>query len=339
MSESDNKHCGWRPLPAWAAVERRALMFEAIRSFMAKRDITEVTTPILGKYGATAVHLASFQVVDPTLVDKPVGYLQTSPEYALKKMLAHYQRDIYQIAPALRAGELGAQHRQEFTMLEWYRLGLEYMQLADEVGQLLRELTGWEGVSKYRYHELFQDYLGINLATTGVDELAAELHKWLVEQELSVQVPLGLARYELANYILDQFIIPQLPQDRLVLVYDYLADDAALAQLQPRHQQNRAEVDGGDVSNGYDAMVAQRFEFYYQGVELANGFGELNDPVEQEQRFKLDNQQRKQHGLGELAVDQELLASLPFLPPCSGVAVGIERLLMLVQGVANINLV
>ena len=202
-------------------------------------------------------------------------------------------------------------------MLEWYRLGLNYMDLAQEVVDLFALACQWHDVQWVTYALVLQDYTGVWVHGPA-QSVRSALWAWVQQKapDLLDLLNQNLALHEVTNLILDQWILPQLPQSQLWVLYEFMPTDAALAQVA---QRNHA---------GQSYQVAERFECYYAGLELANGFAELCDAHEQAQRFAADNAQRTQPGLPTIAVDQALLEALPHMPPCSGVAVGLDRLLM-----------
>lgn len=296
----------WAPAAEVAVLRRRAAYLATIRQFFAARDVVEVETPVLAAAGVTAPHIDGLR-------EASTGYwLQTSPEYAMKRLLAVGMGDCYQLARAFRAGEQGRYHNPEFTLLEWYRVGWSGTALMAEVQALVDEVLGQAPVHAMAYREAF-------VAAGLPDPLSANDDE--LEQAACAavgQLPDGLNRDGHLDLLLDAVVIPSLPS-RCFLTH-YPAAQAALAQL-----------DEGD------ARVAQRFEFFCDGVELANGFVELTDASVQRQRFVEDQIQRQAAGRETVAIDERLLAALQAgLPACAGVALGVDRLLMLVEGADSI---
>lgn len=290
-------------------------MLADIRAFFAARHVLEVDTPLLCSSGVTDPSLEPLLVERGNSLTAP-RYLQTSPEYAMKRLLAAGSGPIYQIAHAFRDDESGRRHNPEFTLLEWYRPDMDHLALMDEVAVLVGELLAREGSSKYSYRELFEEFVAIDPFTATLAELEVAAQK--VTDAGSLQGP----REFWLDMLMTHAIEPALADSGMVFVYDYPARQAALARI--------VEVNG--------VNVGQRFELYVDGVELANGYCELTDPTEQRQRFEDDNQRRREAGIRELPIDEKLLAAMASgLPDCSGVALGIDRLLMLVTGIDDIG--
>lgn len=305
----------WQPGADLDALRQRAAVLAGIRSFFAVRGVLEVETPLLCTSGITDPS------IEPLLVERGNSlaaprYLQTSPEYAMKRLLAAGSGPIFQLARAFRDDECGRRHNPEFTLLEWYRPGLDHHALMDELEQLVGGLLDRQGSKKFSYRDVFREFAGLDpfLATAAQLEAAARE----VTDPGSAHGP----REFWLDMLLTHVIEPALAGLGLVFVYDYPAAQAALARI--------AEVDG--------VAVGQRFELYVDGVELANGYNELTDAVEQRQRFERDNRLRRETGRPERPLDENLLAALASgLPDCSGVALGIDRLVMLATGSDDIR--
>ncbi len=297
-------------------LERRASVLAQIRAFFAERGVLEVETPLLRQSTVTDPHLSSFSVFQAN--GQPAGYLQTSPEFAMKGLLAAGSGSIYQICKAFRCEEQGNHHHPEFTMLEWYRLDFDHHQLMAEVDFLLQAILKTETADRYSYADLFQRYLNIN----PLDSTAAELSRCAIANHLSsFNATENPDRDFWLHLLFSHGIEPHLGQSKPAFVLDFPASMAALAKICPNNPQ-----------------VAQRFEVYFRGVELANGYHELTDVVEQELRFVADNAKRCQLQLPEIAPDPELLMALQKgLPSCAGVALGVDRLVMLALGVPSIH--
>lgn len=283
------------------SVRLRAAVAAEIRSFFARRDVLEVHTPLITDSGVTDLHIESVALTDGR-------FLRTSPEYAHKQLLAAGAGDIYELGPVFRAGEHGRLHREEFLLLEWYRLGWGWQALADEVIELIVELTpdrSWS-VGFVAWGDLLQRTTGIDPETAGDGQLRAA----------APGAPDDLDRPELLDWVFAVRLQPALPEGRLTVVHDFPACQAALARLKPGQPQ-----------------WAERFEVFAGSVELANGYHELTDPVEQRRRFETDNQRRRALGRAPMPVDRELIAALERgLPDCSGVALGVDRLIMVATG-------
>jgi lysyl-tRNA synthetase class 2 len=301
----------------------RAQVLAQVRDYFSQAGVLEVDTPVLSPAGATDPALQSFQTryhgpgpaCDSTL------YLHTSPEFPMKRLLAAGSGSIYQICKVFRDGESGRRHNPEFTLLEWYRVGFDHFGLMDDVESLLRTilkgLVPLESVGHWTYQDLFRESTGVDPFTASVDELRGCL------QSHAIARPVGLSdddRDGWLDLLMTHIIEPRLGPG-LVFIRDYPASQAALARLRPGAQK-----------------VAERFEVYLNGVELANGYHELTDAAEQRRRFKQDNVRRVAQGLEPVVIDENLLAALaPGFPDCAGVALGIDRLLMVAAGADSLD--
>ena len=306
----------WRPGAQQEALRARASLLANIRAFFAERAVLEVETPLLCSRGITDPAIEPLSVNGGLSLGADSRYLQTSPEYAMKRLLAAGSGPIYQICKAFRDGEAGSRHNPEFTLLEWYRPGMDQHQLMAEVAALVCACLGerpWRALS---YRELFQ-------RSIGVDPFADTLASLQQAARERVDVgDLGGDRDLWLDLLLTHCVEPWLAQQGLCFVYDYPASQAALARLGER--------------DGY--VVGERFELYVDGIELANGYHELADAAEQRARFEEDNRRRRARGQPERELDEALLAALEAgLPDCSGVALGVDRLLMLVTGETDIR--
>ncbi len=289
-------------------IARRAQFLAAIRAFFATRGVLEVDTAQLRPCGVT----------DPQLVSLAAsgGYLQTSPEYAMKILLAQGAGDIYQLAHVFRGEEQGRKHRREFMLLEWYRLGFDHLRLMDEVAALVRELLpacrDWP-LRRTAYADAFRRHLGIDIGQMDDAELRACCTARLPE---SADWP--LSRDGMLDLLFTHYVEPELGRGALEFLCDYPPSQAALARI----------IDG----------KAARFELYINGLELCNGFWELSNAAEQRARFLADNRERAQLNLPEMPLDEDFLAALERgLPGCAGVALGVDRLLMLACNAAHID--
>ena len=298
----------WRPSARITMLRRRAAMLAGLRAFFAERDVMEVETPLLSAFGATAPHLDSFTTVfrAPGAPDGQTLYLQTSPEYAMKRLLAAGSGPIYQITKAFRNGETGHCHNPEFTLLEWYRPNVDYHALMAEVDELLQRLLGTAPAQRLSYGEAFAAQLHIDPHTAPPSAL-----RRCARAHLNAPPDPGDDRDTWLSLLWTHLIEPQLGHDRPVFIHDYPVSQAMLAR----------------VRSG-TPPVAERFEAYIKGVELANGFQELQDPEEQGRRFEADVRRRAALGLPAMAPDARLLTALKRLPICSGVALGVDRLLL-----------
>ena len=295
-----------------------------LRRFFADKGVLEVETPLLSAAGTTDPQIHSFETryQGPGAAQGRLLYLATSPEFAMKRLLAAGSGPIYQVCKAFRQGEAGRLHNPEFTLLEWYRPGFDHFRLMDEVEALVTELADGRlpdtAAERVSYAELFQHHLGLDPHTADSEALAR------CAADLPALAGMtGLDRDGWLDLLMSHVIQPRLGQGRLTFVYHYPASQAALARI----HQSAADV----------PAVAERFELFYRGVELANGFHELTDAAEQGARFKRDQTQRQVQGLPPRPVDQHLLAALDAgLPPCAGVALGLDRLLLVFNGLTQL---
>jgi lysyl-tRNA synthetase class 2 len=308
----------WRPTADGEALRLRARVLAEIRAFFAERGVMEVETPLLAQAPVTAPYLESFSC---QVSDSRRYYLQTSPEYAMKRLLAAGSGPIYQIVKAFRGGEAGRSHNPEFTLLEWYRPGWDHHALMEEMEGLLGRLFvdfRDEKAERLTYREAFRRHLDLDPVTAPVADLDRAVRDLAGEVE-------GLDpgdRDAWLDLLLSLGVQPHLGRGCPTFLYNYPASQAALARVR---------------GTGEEA-VAERFEVFLEGVELANGFHELTDAQEQRRRFEQDLEERRRRGLPEVPIDERFLAALEGgLPPSAGVALGVDRLLMLLAGVEEIE--
>lgn len=305
----------WRPAADLSSMRQRAELLDRLRQFFADRRVLEVETPLLCRSGITDPAIEPFLVTGGVSADPP-RFLQTSPEYAMKRLLAALGEPIFQISKAFRQGEAGSRHNPEFSLLEWYRPGFDHHQLMAEVADLLCCCLGERPLQKYSYRQLFQERLQVDPFTATAAELETIARRHLDPGNLSGDRDLWL------QLLMSHVLEPQLGGGAVHFIYDYPVSQAALAR----------------VVQADDVWVGQRFELYVDGMELANGYCELTDAAEQRQRFERDNAMRRARGQCERPVDEQLLAALTHgLPDCSGVALGVDRLLMLLSGTVDIR--
>lgn len=306
-----NSPDSWRPTATIIQLQRRAQLLEDIREFFIHRQVMEVETPLISMAGNTDPEIHSIRTDDK-------GYLRTSPEFALKRLLAAGSGDIYELGRVFRAGESGRYHNPEFTMLEWYRLGFSYHELMDEVAALVRHcgkgrFDDWP-VEKLSYRQLFLRHLDLDPFAANVQALSAAAGQHGIDD-------IELDRKQWLDLLVSLVIQPALPTRSLTFVYDFPADQAALARIRSDNP-----------------PVAERFELYLGRTELANGYQELSDADEQQRRFDAENKQRLNRGQAECIVDQHLVAALQHgFPDCAGVALGADRLLMNLCAVESIS--
>ena len=342
----------WRPTAPLVTLEQRAILLARARRFFADGGVLEVDTPVVVNSPVTDIHIHSAQVNLGPAAEH--GYfLHTSPEYAMKRLLAAGSGDIYQICHVVRGFERGRLHNAEFTLIEWYRLGFTLDDLMSEVDALVRALLGPVATGRVSeritYREAFLRELQLDPFTASMAELqeaAAKLgfnsnatlgpasapssaaapgrdSNTARGRDSSPNADRGPTRDELLDLLMGATVGPRLGTNALTFVHAYPATQAALARLDPN-----------------DSRAALRFELYCDGVELANGFNELASAGEQRARFNQDNADRARMGLPVHPPDEFLLAALEAgLPECSGVALGFDRTVMLATGAETIGAV
>lgn len=321
---SDVSGADWRPNASLAAIQARAELYAGIRDFFREFGVLEVETPILSRAAVTDPALASLSTrvaIAGFGPSRPL-YLQTSPEFAMKRLLAAGIGPIYQICKVFRDEERGRRHHPEFSLLEWYRPGWDYGRLMEEVGALVRMALDRPAmpIERLSYRDLFRDGLGLDPWHAGI----AQLREAAERAGLQGLDGLELDRDGWLDLLLTQCLEPRLGQGRLTFLCDYPPSQAALSRVRA----------SGEVP------VAERFELYIDGIELANGFGELIDAREQRARFLADLEIRRAQGRPEPPIDASLLDALDHgIPECAGVALGLDRLLMIATGAEHIDVV
>lgn len=300
----------WQPSASVANLRIRAHILKQVRDFFAAREVMEVETPLMCQTSVTDPFIQSIPALFQAhpQENERRHYLQTSPEYAMKRLLAAGSGAIYQIGKAFRQGEVGRIHNPEFTMLEWYRPQFDHHDLMNEMDELLQLILKTPPAERKTYAELFHSFLNIDAHHATVQELM------ICAQAKNISVAGQIDdRDTWLNLLISHYIEPQLGKDRPFFLYDFPVSQAALARIQAGNP-----------------PVASRFEVYFRGTELANGFHELQDASEQRRRFEKNLADRRQSGLPELSIDEFFLAALKQgLPDCAGVALGIDRLVML----------
>ena len=317
----------WKPTADVDALQLRAALYVLIRTFFSARKVLEVETPILSAAGNTDPNIASFSLEPGGGLGQERRWLRTSPEFALKRLLAAGVSDCYELGRVFRLGEAGRNHNPEFAMLEWYRVGWDHRRLMQEVAELVPAALALVGrelhVRESSYRDLYRDLLGLEAFTADDATLCAALGDVAID-------PCGLTRDDWLDLLMTHRIQPQLRANELLLVYDYPASQCALARI--RHESAR---DGRMDADAFP--VAERFEAYLGPLELANGYHELTDAAEQRARFQRDLQVRSQRGDPLPAIDERLLVALEHgLPQCAGVALGVDRLLTVMSGAQGI---
>jgi lysyl-tRNA synthetase class 2 len=313
----------WRPTASLEVLKLRARLLERTRAFFSARGVLEVETPILSAATTPETHIESFQTtyVGPGFGHGKKLYLQPSPEFAMKRLLAAGSGSIYQLGKVFRNNESGRLHNPEFTMLEWYRLDFDHHQLMREVEALVTGLLdnlAITAVEKLSYAEAFEQHAGLDPLAAREEDFAACAKKYLV------RAPETMTPHQLDDWrdlILTHVVEPHLGKDRLTFIYDFPATQASFARIRPG-----------------TPPLASRFELYVNGVELANGFHELTDVDEQALRLKHQLLERRHHAANAVPLDERLLAALATgLPDCAGVALGFDRLVMLAASVDSID--
>lgn len=297
----------WQPSASISHLRERARIIQQIRGFFADRDVLEVDTPLLCRTVNSDPYVSAFVCKESPAFFNQVTYLQTSPEFAMKRLLAAGSGAIYQIGKAFRQDDSGRLHNPEFTIMEWYRPGFDHHQLMDEMSELITLIANVSDIPRMTYLDLFMHYAHLNPYTASLDEIKACVKQQGAEFNFD-----DLPRDSWLDMVMTHVIEPQL-KDTWMFVYDFPASQAALAKIRP-----------GPIP------VGERFELYAYGIELANGFHELTDADEQRQRFVQDNENRKIQGLPLLPIDEQLIDALRAgMPDCAGVALGVDRLIML----------
>ncbi|MGH8369882.1 MAG: EF-P lysine aminoacylase EpmA [Gammaproteobacteria bacterium] len=313
MSQDEN----WRPTAAFEALKLRAELLKKLRAFFDARGVLEVDTPALSRAGSTDRHLISFRI------DAAQGsrYLHTSPEFPMKRLLAAGSGDIWQACKVFRADEAGRFHNPEFTLIEWYRLGFDHHRLMHEVAELIATLVpSVAGEPEYlTYRDAFQRH-------TGIDPFQTDAQACRVALQNAGREPPAMTALDnegRLDLLAGELVYPASGHGHVTFIYDYPASQAALARIHPG-----------------EPPVAERFEAFVNGVELANGFHELADPGEQRRRFERDLERRRADGLPMVQLDEHLLQALDAgLPDCAGVALGFDRLVMLATDADSIEAV
>lgn len=303
-----------------ARLEQRAAILAQIRAFFAARQVLEVQTPVLSQAGNTDPNIESFSTpyLGPVGSGERQRWLRTSPEFFLKRLLAAGSGDVFELAAVFRNGEYGPRHNPEFSMLEWYRVGMDHHQLMDEVEALVRGLATAYGrdlgvIGRYSFAEFYRLHLGIDAHADPISALQAPLAGYGID-------PDGMGRDDWLDLLRTHCIEPRLAPDQALFLYDFPASQAALARVRPG-----------------TPPLAERFELYLGRQELANGYHELNDAAEQRTRFERDLAIRHARGASAPAIDERLLAALPALPACAGVALGVDRLHQWLVGATRLD--
>jgi len=302
----------WQPVASKELIYSRARMLKSMRAFFDERGVIEVESPLLSSACTTDPNLDSLET---EFQSKPY-YLNTSPEFFMKRMLAIYRQPIYQICKSFRDDELGPNHNPEFTMLEWYRPEFSMVELMDEIEMLLIKIheSYHKPVNRMSYRQAFENSIGLDPHTASV----AECYECALKAQ--IDIPVGLDDHNECHkdawldWLLTQAVLPAMGPGQYAFIYDYPESQCALAQLE---------------KDETGTVVAKRFELFYGELELANGFYELLDAREQKDRFEKENNTRISNNKKSAKIDLNLIYALESgLPECSGVALGLDRLLM-----------
>jgi lysyl-tRNA synthetase class 2 len=309
----------WRPTSTLETLRLRADLLARARTYFAATGALEVETPALVRAPVTDVHIDALRVVDDTASGATLGFLQTSPEYAMKRLLCAGAPDIYQVCHVFRAAERGRRHNPEFTMIEWYRRDLDHHALMRDVEALVRGvLAGREPAPSVfvSYRDAFRDVLGLDPLDAPIGSLIGALERRGLALPESMRT--APTRDDILELAMGTIVADSFASDRLTFLYDFPASQAALAQVR--------------------GTVASRFEAFWGPLELANGFHELGAAAEQRARFDADVAERRANGQPGRELDERFLAALAHgLPPCAGVALGFDRLVMVATGAASID--
>lgn len=300
----------------------RAELVRQTRDFFDSRGFLEIQPPCLSRDCVVDAYLDPIQVdaralgiADPRLPSKL--FLQTSPESAMKRLLAAGAPSIYSIGPVFRSGESGSLHNIEFSMLEWYEVGGDIESAIGLTGELARSVLAADGYETITYREAFRERIDLDPIAAPI----AELRAILSELDTSMAATIPDDRDDLLDALLSAVIAPQLGMENPTVLTEYPLSQAALAKPSTN-----------------DPMCAARFELFYRGVEIANGYDELLDAKELQRRYEENNLKRVAGGRDQLLVETTLLAAMRTgLPQCSGVALGVDRLLMLCVGAGSIE--
>ncbi|QGM81501.1 elongation factor P--(R)-beta-lysine ligase [Otariodibacter oris] len=317
MDDLQQEHINWKPTASIPTLLKRSKIISDIRKFFTERGLLEVDTPTMSEFSVTDVHLSAFstQFLSPFESKAKTLHLITSPEYHMKRLLASGSGAIFQLCHVFRNEEAGKNHNPEFTMLEWYRPHFDMYRLINEVDDLLQYILDCEPAESFSYQFVFQNYVGLDPLSATKSQLVAKA------QEHGLQCDDNDHRDVLLQFLFTKVVEPNIGLERPTAIYHFPASQAALAQV-----------------SAEDPRMAERFEFYYKGIELANGFHELSDAKEQFRRFEQDNVYRQQIGLPPQELDSRFLAALKSgIPNCSGVAVGVDRLIMIALGAERIE--
>jgi lysyl-tRNA synthetase class 2 len=307
----------WKPTTDLTMLKQRAKMLADIRQFFTQRNVLEVETPALSQAANSDPYIESFSL------DNGQRFLHTSPEYAMKRLLAAGSGDIYQICKVWRKEEVGSRHNPEFTLLEYYRVGFNYQQLMDELEFLLISLLKLKKTAKYySYQQLFIELLQIDPHKADYSSLIDCVKRNIPQLEIMDEA--CWSKQDLLDVLLTHCLEPSFAKDRLTFLYDYPVTQSALANIR--------------VATQREVAIAERFEVYFGAIELANGYQELTDANKNAQVIAAELEQRKQQQQRESPKDSYFLEAMEAgMPQASGVAIGLDRLLMCATGLGKIQ--
>lgn len=307
----------YQPTLSLIHAQKKAAFLRKIREFFYQRNVMEVTTPILSNHGNTDVFIESVSVNFHHQGRPKTGYLHTSPEFAMKRLLATYQVPMYQLCQVFRDNEKGHKHNIEFTMLEWYRPEFDLDMLADELQALLTAVFGQPmDIIKLSYADAFIKSAQIHPLSASIDTLRA------CALSHGITLDMGDDHQGWLDLLFSHLVEPTLGRETPTLITDYPPATASLAKM-------AIDADGH--------QVAKRFELYINGIEIANAYDELADGDALRARFEQDNISRATLSLPQMPIDEYLLAACDDLPECSGIALGVDRLFMVATGLSDIS--
>ncbi|MBI3237205.1 MAG: EF-P lysine aminoacylase GenX [Chlamydiales bacterium] len=294
----------------------RADLFRKVRAFFLERNILEVDCPVLSQAAPIDLHI---DVMQASVTAQEIGYLHTSAEYGMKRLLAEGIGDIYQMSHVFRQAEIGSLHNPEFTMVEWYRLQLTFEEMIQETVEFIRLFLGNLPIRHLSYRKALLEYAGVDHLNANVEDLI------LCAAERGLSLDKSSSSWDkdtLLQLLLTHIVEPHLGKDRLDILSDFPASQAALSKIEKKEGE----------------FVALRFEIYFNSMELANGYSELTDPIEQRKRLEKAVSDRISIGKDPLCIDENFLKALEKgIPPCCGVAVGFDRLLLLRHHLSHID--
>ncbi|VAW98912.1 Translation elongation factor P Lys34--(R)-beta-lysine ligase [hydrothermal vent metagenome] len=310
----------WQTTTTLAVLQVRAKVIGIFQNFFHQNGVLQVDTPTISQFANTDPSIESF-IVQENIDSQSRFFLQTSPEFPMKRLLASGMGSIYQICKVFRSCEIGRYHNPEFTLLEWYRVEIDHFDLMDEMIALFSEINlefpFYNTITKLSYQDLFLNYLAIDPLNSSIEELKNYIKS---QSNGSINLIDNMNHNDLCDYLMSHMIQDKMPAKSLIFVFNYPATQASLAQIND------------------DKLTARRFEVFASGIELANGFHELRDAQEQHQRFLEDQKNRAIAKQAVHPLDGYLIQALQHgLPDCAGVALGVERLLMLIVNAKHIN--